>query len=166
MSTKGDPGPLARMLSLKRQQARLADASCLASRRRLAMCESEVTRINLMINEANTQFVDAVGQSGSIAALCAFRDVADRLDDQRRSAVNAAFEAERNFRDAAKHCLHLRREIDVIGKVLDRRREQMHYEADRKQARLLDDLALQQRQDAVSNRVPRDTHASHRSIER
>jgi hypothetical protein len=134
---------LNRVLRIRRQAARLADAACLRARYELDTAQSELDLWQQRLRRLAAEFVTVLGSPDAAARLHVAHELAIEFDRSRTLAQEHTIEARRLFQETAELCRRRRQDVEVLEKLLDARRFEAERLEERRLSWELEDRALQ-----------------------
>jgi hypothetical protein len=134
---------LNRILRLRRQAARLADAACLRARFELDTALSELDLWQQRLQRLAVESASVMGTPEAAARLCLAQELAVEFDRSRTIAQESTIVARRLFQESAEQCRRRRQDVEVLEKLLESRRFEAERLAERRMSRELEDRTLQ-----------------------
>ena len=136
---------LTRLLSLTQQRSRLADAACLAARKRWNTAIARRDRLEQRAVEVSRQFEELVGSPHARDRFASCHALMQELREKITTAVEQVAVEEMRFDEAAATCTSLRREIDVLENLISQKEAERRRERSRLEDARNDERVLQQR---------------------
>ncbi len=134
---------LNRILRLRRQAARLADAACLRARFELDTAQSELNLWQQRLQHLAAESASVLGTPDAAARLCVAQELAVEFERSRTMARQHTIEARQLFQETAELCRRHRQDVEVLEKLLESRRFEAERLEERRTSRELEDRTLQ-----------------------